>query len=82
MCPKLRRNLISESSLVQLGYKVVMESDKVVISKNNIFFIRKGFVNDGVYKLNLIIEDNKSSSRVLNIESCDVWYARLGHVNL
>ena len=34
---EIRRNLVSGSSLVQQGYKLVMESNKVVIIKNNIF---------------------------------------------
>lgn len=32
--PEIRRNLISGSLLVQLGYKIVLESNKVVISCN------------------------------------------------
>ncbi|CAL2244459.1 unnamed protein product [Prunus armeniaca] len=39
--PNVRRNLISGSSLVQQGYKVVLESKKVVITKNNRLFILK-----------------------------------------
>jgi len=41
--PSLRKNLISESSLLRASYKIVKESNKFVISKSNIF-IEKGFV--------------------------------------
>ena len=34
--PTLRRNLISESSLLRAGYRIVKESNKSVISKSNI----------------------------------------------
>ena len=80
--PTLRRNLISESSLLRAGYKIVKESNKFVISKSNIF-IGKGFICDGLFRLNVINSpDNKISIPIaLNIESCDIWHGRLGHVN-
>ncbi|CAL2246164.1 unnamed protein product [Prunus armeniaca] len=40
--PDVRRNLISGSSLVKQGYKIVMESNKIVITRNNVF-IGKGY---------------------------------------
>ena len=46
--PTLQRNLISESSLLKVGYKIVKESNKLVILKSNIFF-RMGFVCDGLF---------------------------------
>ncbi|KAH7856800.1 hypothetical protein Vadar_005696 [Vaccinium darrowii] len=65
---------------VHLGYKVVMESNKVVISKNDVF-IGKGFVSDVLFKLNVSKEDDVSPN-VLNVEICDLWHGQLGHVNL
>ena len=66
----MRRNLVSESSLVQQGYKVVLKSNKVVITKNNVF-IGKGYVCEGLFKLNvqLLDESNKIPSYVFNVES-------------
>ena len=80
--PTRRRNLISESSLLRAGYRIVKKSNKLVISKFNIF-IEKGFVCDGLFCLNVInSSDNEISIPVaLNIESCDIWHGRLGHVN-
>ena len=77
--PTLRRYLISESSLLKAGYRIVKESNKFVISKSNIF-IGKGCVCDGLFRLNVInSSDNKISISVaLNIESCDIWHGRLG----
>lgn len=50
---KIRRNLISGSLLVQLGYKVVLESNKVIISKEEMF-IRKYFISEGLFKINIL----------------------------
>ena len=62
------------------GYKLVMESNKVVIAKNNIF-IGKGFIIDGLFKLNVLNESNENSSLILNIQSSISWHQRLGHVS-
>ena len=76
--PEVRRNLVSGSSLVQQSYKVVLESNQVVISKNDVF-VGKGYVCDGLFKLN--VEVNEIFPKVLDIESCDLWHERLGHVS-
>ena len=76
----MRRNLISGSSLVQLGYKIVLESNRVIISKNNVF-IGKGYVCDGLFKLNNVSSLNKIS-KVFNVETSDIWHKRLGHINM
>jgi hypothetical protein len=95
--PGIGKNLISVSLLVQLGYKVVLESNKVVISKHDVF-IGKGYVSDGLFKLNIIsqlvnevsmISDNfpncsaSSNDNVDNNKNnlVDNWHGRLGHVN-
>ncbi|KAI5350367.1 hypothetical protein L3X38_003258 [Prunus dulcis] len=79
--PEVRRNLISGSSLVKQGYKIVMESNRIVITRNDVF-IGKGYVCDGLFKINVVFEDNKISPQVFNVESCNVWHGRLGHVSL
>ena len=80
--PTLRRNLISESSLLRHGHRIVKESNKFVISKSNIF-IEKSFVCDGLFRLKVKnSSDNEISiTAALNIESYDIWHGRLGHVN-
>lgn len=84
----IRKNLISGSLLVQLSYKIVLESNKIVTSKDDIF-IRKGFVFEGLFKLNIIYPSiNKnyfsdpSQSILLNSKFWNVWHSRLGHANL
>jgi len=61
---------------------IVKKSNKFVIFKSSVF-IRKGFVCDGLFRLNVINpSDNRISIPIaLNIKSCDIWLERLGHVN-
>jgi len=47
--PEVRRNLISGTLLVQQGYKLVFESNKVIITKG-LNFIGKRFLCDGLIK--------------------------------
>ena len=61
--PTIRKNLVSVALLVKNGFKCVLVSDKVVISKNEMF-IGKGYLNEGLLKLNVMVIDsiNKNSS--------------------
>ena len=81
----IRRNLVSGSLLIQVGYKLVFESNKVIITKFG-SFIGRGYLCDGLFKLNIVdastIRNECDYPVVLMTESCDVWHARLGHVNL
>lgn len=44
----LCRNLMSESILNQVGIKIVLEGDKVVLTKNG-DFIDKGYLSNGLF---------------------------------
>ncbi|CAH9079575.1 unnamed protein product [Cuscuta epithymum] len=50
--PEIRTNLISVSLLGRAGVKASFESDKVVLTKNNIF-IGRGYCNQGLFMLNV-----------------------------
>nr|KYP31709.1 Retrovirus-related Pol polyprotein from transposon TNT 1-94 [Cajanus cajan] len=83
---EIRKNLISAALLVQQGFKVVFESNRVVISRHG-SFVGKGYICDGLFKLSIMssfINKNSSisSSSISNVECCDIWHGRLGHVNL
>ena len=80
--PSIRANLISVALLGKVGVKVSFESDKIVMTKNNIF-LGKGYCNQGLFVLNVsdVINENASSSAYL-IDSIDLWHARLGHVSV
>ena len=45
--PEIRKNLVSTSLMVKNGFKVVFVSDKVVISKNDMY-VGKGYLSDGL----------------------------------
>ena len=81
--PELRKNLISGSVLSKHGFKIVIESDKIVLSKSGMY-VGKGYVVDGLFKMNVLVlkEMNKTStSLTYMIEYPNLWHSRLGHVN-
>ena len=51
--PKIKKNLVSANLLCKSGVKVVLESDKLILSKNGIF-VGKGYAIDDMYKLSII----------------------------
>jgi len=82
--PEIRKNLVSGSLLNKFGFKIVFESDKVVLTKNGMF-VGKGYALDGMFKLNVMVTKNDmnkaSTSSAYIVESSNVWHGRLGHVN-
>ena len=52
----IRKNLVSASLLVKNGFKCVLVSDKALIRKNEMF-IGKSYLNEGLFKLNVIVVD-------------------------
>ena len=75
--PDVRKNLISASLLWKKGIKVVLEADKVIFSKNGVFF-GQGYSCDGMFKLSI----NKVDVFVYVLDSSfNLWHARLSHVN-
>ena len=73
---EIRKNLISTNLLYKKGLKVVLEYDKVVISKNGVF-VGKGCFCGGIFKLS--INNNKNVSAY--IVELSITISRLGHVN-
>ncbi len=48
---------------------------------HGVSFIGKGFLCDGLFKLNVIIPSMNENSIVLHIDSPIVWHSRLGYIN-
>ncbi|KAL0453364.1 UNVERIFIED_CONTAM: hypothetical protein Slati_1314500 [Sesamum latifolium] len=71
--PSLRRNLISGSLLNKAGLKIVLEADKVIITKNG-NFVGKGYMMYGLFVLNTIstVSNKFASSSVYLIESINI----------
>ncbi|KAH9736084.1 hypothetical protein KPL71_017967 [Citrus sinensis] len=75
--PSVRKNLISASCMCKHGLKIVLEGNTCIISKNGLF-VGKGYSCDGMYKLSI---NNNNINLAYIVESCDVWHARLAHLN-
>ncbi|GJW64041.1 pol polyprotein [Tanacetum coccineum] len=80
--PEIRKNLVSGWLLNKFGFRLVFESDKFVLSKNQMY-VGKGYAVDAMFKLNVMVvknDINKMNSSAYLIESSNVWHGRLGHV--
>ncbi|KAH9722428.1 hypothetical protein KPL70_006731 [Citrus sinensis] len=75
--PSVRKNLISASCMCKHGLKIVLEGNTCIVSKNGLF-VGKGYSCDGMYKLSI---NNNNINLAYIVESCDVWHARLAHLN-
>ena len=76
--PNIKKNLVSANFLCKSGVKVVIESDKLILSKNEIF-VGKRYVIDGMHKLIIINEDVSGCAYI--VDSSYLWHARLGPLN-
>ena len=80
--PTMNKNLVSGSLLCRDGFKVVLESNKVVVSKHG-QFIGKGYECGGLFRFSLSDFCNKSVNHICGNVNADasVWHSRLCHVN-
>ncbi|KAJ9557464.1 hypothetical protein OSB04_012078 [Centaurea solstitialis] len=81
--PELRKNLVSGWLLNKVGFKLVFESDKFVLSKGGMY-VGKGYAMNGMFKLNVMVVNvmNKNASTsAYMLEFSNIWHGRLGHVN-
>ncbi|GJS73377.1 pol polyprotein [Tanacetum coccineum] len=80
---EIRKNFVSGWLLNKFGFCLVFESDKFVLSKNQMY-VGKGYAVNGMFKLNVMVvknDINKMNSSAYLIESSKVWHDRLGHLN-
>ena len=80
--PTIRKNLVSTSLLLRDGFKVVLKSNKIVLSKHG-QFIGKGYECGGLFCLSLVDFCNKSVNHIYGTinDNASVWHSRLCHVN-
>ncbi|TYK16589.1 ty1-copia retrotransposon protein [Cucumis melo var. makuwa] len=69
--PSLRRNLVSGSLLNPARLKIVLEGDKVFLTKNG-DFVGKGYLSNGLFVLNTISMNANASSSAYLIESANL----------
>jgi hypothetical protein len=64
--PEIRKNLVSGGLLNKFGFKCVFESDQFVLTKRGTF-VGKGYLSEGVFKLNLVNKVNVSAYMIDSI---------------
>nr|GEX16011.1 reverse transcriptase domain-containing protein [Tanacetum cinerariifolium] len=86
--PNIRKNLVSGFKLCKSGVKAVIELDKVILSKSNVF-VGKAYACEGMFKLNInkttssayLPDCNFISSFNIECSTFNLWHNRLGHIN-
>ena len=80
--PSINKNLVSGSLLCRDGFKVVLESNKVIVSNHGLF-IGKGYECGGLFRFSLADYCNKSVNHICsNVDDdASVWHSRLCHIN-
>ena len=80
--PFLNRNLVSGILLNNARLITVVGDDKVVIFSNEVF-VRKGYLNESLFVLNVASKtlNGNSFSLAYFVESVDLRQGRLGHGN-
>ena len=80
--PIIRKNLVSVSLLLRDGFKVVLESNKVVMSKHG-QFIGKGYECGGLFHLSLADFCNKLVNHICGTinDILSVWHSCLCHLS-
>jgi len=74
----IRINLMSNSLFSKNSFKLVFESDKFILSRNEMF-IEEGYFNDGLFKMNIMTIITMNESKKYNnvyssymFESCNM----------
>src|SRR6266542_3487332 len=78
--PSINKNLVSGSLLCRDGYKLVLESNKSVVSKFGTF-VGKGYKCGGLFRLSVSDVCNKVVNHVCTNSESNVWNSRLCHIN-
>jgi hypothetical protein len=79
--PSIKKNLISGSHLMKDGFKLVFESNKVVLSKYGTF-VGKGYECGGMSSFSLEeFFDNVVNHVSTSNDETNVWHSRLCHMN-
>ena len=80
--PIMNKNLVSGSLLCRDGFKVVLESNKVIVSRFG-QFIGKGYECGGLFRFSLSDFCNKSINQICaNVnDDASIWHSRLCHIN-
>jgi hypothetical protein len=81
--PSINKNLVSVSLLCRDGFKVVLESNKFVVSKCE-QFIGKGYVCESLFRFSVSDCYNKSMNNIcdgINESDASIWHSHVCHLN-
>jgi hypothetical protein len=80
--PSIHKNLVSGTLLCRDGFKVVLESNKLVVSKYG-QFIGKGYDCGGLFCFSLLDFNNKSVNHICAnvVDLASIWHSCLCHIN-
>jgi hypothetical protein len=78
--PSIKKNLVSGSMICRDGYKIVLESNKCVVSRHDTF-VGKDYDCGGLFRLSFLDVCNKVVNTVDISNESDLWHSRLCHVN-
>jgi hypothetical protein len=76
----IKKNLVSGSMMCRDGYKIILESNKCVVSRHDTF-IGKRYDYGGLFHLSLLDVCNKVVNIANISDESDLWHSRLCHVN-
>jgi hypothetical protein len=80
--PSIQKNLVSGTLLCRDGFKVVLESKNLVVSKSG-QFIGKGYDCGGLFRFSLLDFNNKFVNHIcVNVDDlASIWHSCLCHIN-
>jgi hypothetical protein len=79
--PSIKKNLVSGSLWCRDGFKIMLESNKCILSKYETF-VGKAYVSGGLFCFSLLDDAcNKVVNNVLIPDNSNIWHSRLCHVN-
>jgi hypothetical protein len=79
--PSIKKNLVSGSQMCRDGFKIVLESNKCVVSKHEIF-VGKCYDCGALFCLSLLDDVcNKVVNNVNVPDELNIWHSRLYHIN-
>jgi hypothetical protein len=80
--PSINKSLVSGSLLHRDGFKIVLDSNKLVVSKCE-QFVGKGYDRGGLFRFSLANFCNKLVNHICGsvYDDGSVWHSRLYHIN-
>ena len=73
--PSIEKNLVSASQMCRDGFKIVLESNKCVVSRHGTF-VKKGYDYGGLFRLSLLDEVcNKVVNNVNVSDESNIWHS-------